>query len=170
MTPADNADASVPTPVFRRQATSADRQRVRAMVASTGFFTPEEVALAVELVDERLAKGPASGYEFVFAEIDGRTVGYACYGRIPATQASFDLYWIAVAASMQGTGIGGRLMREVERLVREEGATMLYIDTSGKAQYAPTRAFYEKSGFDQAAVLPDFFAPGDAKVIYVKAV
>ena len=36
---------------------------------------PPKSTVAVELVDERLAKGEASGYYFVFAEVEGRTVG-----------------------------------------------------------------------------------------------
>jgi hypothetical protein len=44
----------------------------------------------------------------------------------------------------------------------------MYVDTSGRAQYAPTRAFYEHMGYERAAVLEDFYAPGDAKVIYSK--
>jgi hypothetical protein len=45
----------------------------------------------------------------------------------------------------------------------------MYLDTSGRAQYAPTRAFYEHKGYGVAARLEDFFAPGDDKVIYVRA-
>ena len=60
-----------------------DLATVRAIVESTGFFYPAEVDVAVELVEERLRKGEASGYFFAFAEIDGRTVGYSCYGRSP---------------------------------------------------------------------------------------
>ena len=44
----------------------------------------------------------------------------------------------------------------------------MYLDTSGRAQYAPTRAFYERKGYRVAARLEDFFAPGDDKVIYVR--
>ncbi|MBN2294174.1 MAG: hypothetical protein JXM70_17235, partial [Pirellulales bacterium] len=53
--------------VFRTEAVPQDRRRVREIAASTGFFSPEEIEIAVELIDERLSKGPASGYEFVFA-------------------------------------------------------------------------------------------------------
>ena len=46
--------------------------------------------------DERLEKGAASGYEFVIAEDDSSMVGYACFGEIPCTVGSYDLYWIVV--------------------------------------------------------------------------
>ncbi len=149
----------------------SDSEAVRKLVAETGFFSPEEVLVAVELVDETLTRGKASGYEFLFAddpETPHRLLGYTCYGQIPATQSSFDLYWIAVSPESQGQGLGAKLMRESERLARSQGATQMYADTSGRDQYRPTRAFYESMGYQQASVLKGFFAPGDDKVIYAR--
>ena len=112
----------------------------------------------------------ASGYHFVFAESYDAVAGYACYGPIACTVGSFDLYWIAVDPRFQRHGIGRQLMAAVESRVADAGGQRIYIDTSGKPQYAPTRAFYERSGFHCDARLADFYAPGDDKLIYVKAV
>lgn len=150
----------------------ADAKAVRALVAQTGFFSDEELLVAVELVDDALAQGRASGYEFVFADAStgpGALVGYTCFGPIPATESSFDLYWIAVAPAQQGNGLGRELLQESERLARLQGARQMYVDTAGREKYASTRAFYERMGYRKAAVLDDFYAPGDAKVIYVKS-
>ena len=155
---------------FRYEVTPADREVVRRIVESTGFFNPAEVGIAVELVDERLAKGPASGYHFVFAERDGHVGGYTCYGHIAGTAASYDLFWIAVEASSHRGGLGRRLLAESERLIREAGGQRIYIETSNRGQYAPTRAFYERCGYQLAAMLKDFYGPGDDKAIFVKAV
>lgn len=145
---------------------------MRELVAATGFFSAEEQDVAVELVEETLRRGKASGYEFAFADrpgSPGRINGYACFGRIPATLSSYDLYWVAVAPDCQREGLGARLVREAERAAREQGATQMFVDTAGREQYAPTRAFYERVGYRKVAVLDDFYAPGDAKVIYAKA-
>lgn len=155
---------------FRYDVVPEDRECVRSIVESTGFFNSEEIEIAVELVDERLAKGAASGYEFVFADADAETVGYACFGRVPLTESSFDLYWIAVRAGQRRGGVGHALLDDVERLVAKLGGGRVYADTSGRDQYAPTRAFYTGMGYAQAASMPDFFAPGDAKVVFVKPV
>lgn len=153
---------------YRYDVLPADRCAVRQIVGSVGFFTAAEVAVAVELVDERLAKGAVSGYHFVFAETEGQLQGYTCYGPIPATVASYDLYWIAVAPPSQGRGMGRALLAETERLVRQSGGRRIYAETSGRELYVPTRAFYERNGYQRAAVLADFYAPEDDKVIYVK--
>jgi GNAT superfamily N-acetyltransferase len=153
---------------FRTAIAPGDVAAVQKLVKATGYFSPAEQDIATELVAERLARGPASGYEFLLADGDGRLDGYACYGQIPCTVASFDLYWIAVHPEVQGTGLGRRLLRESERRVRDLDGVAVYAETSGRAQYASTRAFYEKCGYDVAAVLTDFYAPGDDKVVFVK--
>ena len=135
---------------------------------ATGFFSEEEIAIAAELATERLEKGAASGYEFLFADDGDRLVGYSCYGLIPCSTVSWDLYWIAVHPDQQGSGLGRRLLRETEARVREAGGLALYAETSGKAQYVSTRAFYEKSGYETAGVFEDFYAVGDAKYTYCR--
>ena len=112
-------------------------EAVRALVAATGFFSDEEVAIAAELVQERLEQGAASGYEFVLADRDGRLEGYSCYGLIPCSTVSWDLYWIAVAPSTQGAGLGRRILALTEQRIAEAGGLACYAETSGKAQYAP---------------------------------
>jgi ribosomal protein S18 acetylase RimI-like enzyme len=156
---------------WRTTVNQSDAPAVQALVEQTGFFSREEQEVARELVDEFLARGLASGYEFVFADMPGKPkklLGYTCYGLIPATKSSYDLYWIAVAPSQQGKGLGGQLLRETERLAVASGATQMFAETSGRPQYAPTRAFYERMGYQLSALLKDFYAPGDDKVIYAR--
>jgi GNAT superfamily N-acetyltransferase len=157
-------------PTFRFKVYDADRDAVRSIVDGTGFFRPDEVDVAVELVDEHLHRGVASGYHFVFAEIEGRVVGYACYGPIACTVASYDLYWIAVDTANQRSGMGGSLMHAVEAKITASGGQRIYIDTSGQPKYSPTRSFYERHGFRCEARLVDFYAPGDDRIIYSKCV
>ncbi len=154
---------------FRHELRADDREVVRAIVASTGFFHAPEVEVAVELVDERLAKGPASGYHFVFAEEDGVPLGYACYGPIACTAASYDLFWIAVEQSKRGQGLGRVLLEQAEKQIRAMGGHRVYIETSNRDLYLPTRRFYERCDYALEAVLQDFYGPGDGKAIFVKA-
>lgn len=154
---------------WRHDLQAEDPERIRRLVTITGFFNPAEIDVAEELVRERLAKGAAGGYHFVMAEHYGRLVGYACYGPIAGSANSFDLYWIAVHPDFQRRGLGRRLIRESERLIHRAGGRRIYVDTSQRAEYASTRIFYENSGYRLEALLPDFYAPGDGKAIYCKA-
>jgi acetoin utilization deacetylase AcuC-like enzyme/GNAT superfamily N-acetyltransferase len=153
---------------WRSAVMADDVGRVRSLVVSTGFFSAAEVEIAGELVTERLAKGVRSGYHFILAERGSGLVAYACYGPIDGTQTSFDLYWIAVAPEEQRKGLGVQVFNRAEAAMRKAGARHIYADTSSSDRYAPTRGFYQRMGFCEEARLPDFYGPGDGKVIYVK--
>jgi len=155
---------------IRNSVERADVERIRSVTESTGFFYPEEVDTAVELIEDRLDKGPQCGYHFLFAEEDGQTVGYTSYGPIACTRTSFDLYWIVVAGSYRGKGLGKQILDASEKAIRGLGGNRVYIETSMRELYEPTRGFYLARGYSPVAVLDDFYAPGDAKVIYLKVI
>jgi GNAT superfamily N-acetyltransferase len=153
---------------FRTTVTEKDLAAVRQIAESTGFFYPEEVDIAVELVEDRLSKGPRCGYHFLFAEQDGRSVGYTSFGPVACTKESYDLYWIAVSGDYRGKGLGTQLLEQTEEAIASFGGTRVYIETSARPFYAPTRAFYIARGYSQIAELEDFYAPGDSKAMYLK--
>lgn len=153
---------------WRDQAEPGDPDAVTRIVHATDFFNDEEEAIARELAEERLARGPASGYELLFAERSGRAVAYTCYGRVGGTRESWDLYWIAVEPAEQGRGLGRVLLAQTEARVRAAGGGRIYVETSGRPSYASTRDFYVRMNYVLEATLADFYAPGDAKCIYVK--
>ena len=145
-----------------------DRTPLEAILRDTGFFNPQELEVALELVDDRLALGEKSHYRFLILEGDDEVLGYACWGPIPGTIASADLYWIAIHPGRQGQGLGRALLDAAETWIAREGRTRVYLETSTRAQYVPTRAFYLRCGYEIAAELPDFYAPGDGKAIFLK--
>ena len=153
---------------FRATPRPDDLDAVRSLVAATGFFSPEEISVAAELVEERLARGAASGYEFRFADAAGALAGYSCFGLIPLTRASYDLYWVVVAPAAQRGGLGRRLLAATEAAVLRLGGERLYAETSSRPLYDPTRAFYRGCGYREAACFEDFYALGDGKVVFEK--
>ena len=155
---------------YRSQPRPSDLPALRRLVAATRVFYPEERTIALELLQERLRLGPKSGYSFFFAERGGELVGYCAWGAVPLTKQSFDLYWIAVAPSCQGQGVGQELMALAERAVGRSGGGGLYIETSSRDVYDRTRRFYRAAGYRQVARLPDFYAPDDHKVMFCKLI
>ena len=152
------------------------------MVRATRVFAEDEVAVAMELFDETIRDAaigdgrpnrhdprPAEpDYEFVGAFEGDDLVGYACYGATPSTDNTYDLYWIVVHPDSQGSGAGSLLMSEVEDRLRARRARLLVVETSSRADYEPTRRFYEKRGYGRSAQVRDFYAPGDHRVILTK--
>jgi len=153
---------------LRYEVHPSDPEAIRRLTESTGFFYPYEVDVAEELVLDRLSKGNESEYSFVFAEQDGRVVGYTCFGPIACTASSFDFYWIAVDPDQQGKGLGQLLLSETERLIKKAKGVRVYVETSQRPLYDSTRTFYERNGYVAESVLKDFYGPGDGKVTYSK--
>jgi len=150
-----------------------DRERVAELLVSTEVFSPDEIEIALQLFDVTLAGERDAGaddahvpdYEFTGAFEDERLLGYACTGPTPATEGTFDLYWLAVDPAVQGQGIGKTLVHEVERGLRDRGARMLLVETSSRPDYSNTRAFYARCGYTEAARIKDFYAPADDRIM-----
>jgi GNAT superfamily N-acetyltransferase len=153
---------------FRYELRQDDPERIRYLTQATGFFTDEEIQVAEELVQERLSKGISSGYHFVMVDRDDRLIGYTCYGPIACTLFSYDIYWIAVQPELQRGGLGRGIIAETERLILESGGARIYMETSQRPQYNGTRGFYQSMGYRLESVVPDFYAPGDGKIIFCK--
>lgn len=149
-----------------RKATEADRGGLLALVAAQDNFTILEREVAEEVIDDGLTG--KDDYRIVVGVAgDGAVLGFICYGPIPLTECSFDLYWIATLPGHGRRGLGGRLLTAMEEELHRSKA-VVYIDTSSTPGYDKARAFYEKHGYLVAAILKDFYHPGDDRVIYRK--
>lgn len=156
------------TCTYRQQIQPSDTEAIAGIVESSGFFSDEEIEIAIQLAEEKMDQKEASSYRFLFAEDDHRVLGYTCYGLIPATSFSYDIYWIVVANDLQGQGLGKLLMAETEKLIGSSGGRQIYAETSSRDQYNPTHKFYESCGYRQEAFLKNFYSEGDGKIIYAK--
>lgn len=146
----------------------SDIEEIRELAREAGVFNEIEIDMAACLADERLSSRDES-YCFVIARNDnGNVIGYSCFGEIPLTDSRYDLYWIIVSPKMQGSGISSKLMEETEKAVAKIGGKHIYAETSGTDAYIAARKFYLKNGYEQAAVLKEFYRAGDDKYIFYK--
>jgi len=144
----------------------AQRAPLERLTRAAGVFQPEEVAVALELLDESLAGD--DDYRFLGSYAGDELTGYACWGPTPGTRGTYDLYWIVVEPAWQGKGVGTQLLAAVERQLLADGCRLIVVETSSRAEYLATRGFYERRGYRPAARLPGYYAPGDDLVIYLK--
>lgn len=157
--------------IFRRELKDSDSGYIGKILESTGFFYDYEIEIALELVEENLKKGEEkSGYIFIIAEYDEVPVGFACFGKTPCTADSFDLYWIAVLQNQKGQGIGKALLNLVEGEIAKMGGKNIWVETSSRPLYEPTRMFYINTGYKMVSELPDFYGKDDHKNIFLKKV
>jgi len=149
---------------------AGDRPAIASILAAVGVFRPEEIAIGLELVDETVNPGPSTDYRWVVAERLGALVGFACFGPVPLTDATYDLYWLAVAPAEQGRGVASRLEAAAAEAAAAaaSGGRWLLAETSSMDGYAAARTFYEKFGYVQVGRIEDFYRVGDHKITYGK--
>jgi len=147
-----------------------DRPAIDAILRSSGAFREEEIVVGLELVDETLNPRPDTDYCWMIAETEGRVVGFACFGPVPMTIGTYDLYWIAVASEARGAGVATLLDRTVEDEVRHRGGRWVLAETSSTEPYAAARRFYSKSGYALVERIPDFYRVGDDRLTFGKRV
>ena len=150
---------------------ASDRPGVEAVIRAVGNFNPAEIDCALELVDIYLGNPNQQDYWISVApDEDGIVRGYACWGPVPLTRGTFDLYWIATHPAVQGKGFGRALMTHVESWVREHDARLLVLETSAKPSYDGTVRFYRLQGYEEISRIQDFYDVGDDKLTFVKSI
>lgn len=151
-----------------RPVTPADTDTLILLTSETGFFKPLELETLREVLDDYHHEDHDHGHQAIAWEEGGRLLGYAYYAPAPMTDRTWYLYWIAVARDAQGRGLGGTLLANVERGIREQNGRLLLIETSTTPHYEPTRRFYLKLGYEVAARIADYYADGDGMAVFGK--
>jgi aminoglycoside 6'-N-acetyltransferase I len=151
-----------------RRLKQADRPSLETILRKTKNFHDEEVGVALELIDITLLNEEQSDYHiFVYEEAE-KIFGYHCTGKRPLTDGVYDLYWIVVDPEISGKGIGKKLVQHAENFVRERNGRWLLAETSSKELYLATQQFYFKNEFSIIAEINDFYAVGDALLVFGK--
>lgn len=147
----------------------SDGDQIYDITARTGMFNAEELQCVADIWQQHLQLGQeASGYTFYVDKDWDRVNGYVCVGPRGLTDRVYDLYWIVVDPQAQRHGVGRRLLEQAEQVTREKDGRIMVIETSGKENYAGTRAFYLSCGYLHEATLRDLYADGDDLCIFTK--
>jgi len=139
-----------------------------ALLRRIDNFTAEEVEVALELIDEAIAR-PESGYRCLVAlglgGEDETLLGYTCFGQTPMTESTYDLYWIVVDAAHRDKGIGHHLLQALYETLTHLGARLIRVETSSMESYRGSLRFYEKEGFTTVGRIPSFYKEGDDLIV-----
>jgi D-alanine-D-alanine ligase len=155
-------------PIALRGLRSTDRPAIQKILEQCVNFRPEELQIALELIDEGISDPTSTDYHFIVAASGDRVVGYSCFGRVPATDAAWDLYWIASDPAERGKGVGHRLHGATEAYIRSKGGRLILAETSSLPNYAQARSFYLRQGYQLCDQISDFYRPGDDRITFGK--
>lgn len=148
-----------------------ERARLLDVAVSTGLFRAEEAEGLLGVVLDGLAAGELpAGHGAVAVDGAGGAAGWAYYAPDPYAADVWNLWWIGVDPAAHGTGLGRILLEHAEAAAAAGGGRVLVIETSDQAPMARARAFYARAGYGERGRIPDFYADGEAKVIFSRRV
>jgi len=144
-----------------------DRPAIERILRQVKVFTEEEIETALQIVDFCLQNRGQHDY-LIKVAVDEKDspLGYICYGKTPLTDGVYHLYWIAVDPSHQAQGIGGTLLRFMEKMVKDMRGRMILVETSSSPKYQEARDFYSKHGYREVARIDDFYRVNEDLIIY----
>jgi ribosomal protein S18 acetylase RimI-like enzyme len=145
-----------------------DKMALLNILETIPEFSRADVLVAREVIDSYLEDFAGSGYNILVVEIDKNAAAYICYGPTPLTQGTWDIYWMATSPENQGQGIGSSLIVKAESQIIESGGRLIMIETSSRPDYEKTLRFHRYHGYEEICRIPDFYAPGDDKIILQK--
>ena len=151
------------TPPNITDTTAADIPALQSVLSTTGLFT---AAMLPDMLAPALS-GAASEI-WLSHHADGTAIGF-CYTRAEEmTEGVWNMLALAVHPDHQAKGTGAALVAAAEQRLRDTGARLLIVETSGAADFAATRRFYRRNGYEEEGRIRDFWAAGDDKVIFRK--
>lgn len=154
-----------------RRALPGDIERVGEIALATGLFDAETVVAIREMMSAHFAGELGEEHHWlVVTDARDAVVGGAYYAPENfAGEGVWNLYMIAVAPDQHSQGIGRSIMRYVENQLRDTNGRLLLVETSSADSFQRTRRFYTQCGYTEEARIRDYYGPGEAKVIFWKA-
>ena len=148
---------------------SADRKQLHELLNRIETFSPEEVVVALEVIDAALTPNNPD-YQVRCAMRDDKIVGYICYGPTPMTQGTYDLYWIASDPLVRGQGVGAALVSAMEGDLRRRKGRVIRVETSAMEAYGPTHGFYAAMQYKEESRFRDFYKAGEDLIVLAKRI
>ncbi|MGI8502383.1 MAG: GNAT family N-acetyltransferase [Hassallia sp.] len=152
-----------------RPTTPDDSAALIALTVAAEMFPANETEALEKVLADYFGGNIDEGHVWVTDEEDGEPCGVAYYAPDMMADRTWHLYMIAVRPDYQRRGRGAALLRHVENALRTSGQRLLLVETSGLPSYQHAQAFYTKCGYEKEARIRDFYAAGDDKVVFRKA-
>lgn len=99
------------------------------------MYTPESVHYQMTFLQ----------HTFLLLTEDGKAAGYASYGKLTEPENTHKLHKLYILHEVQGKKYGEKLIREVERLAKEEGSNTLLLNVN---IHNKAKGFYERLGYE----------------------
>ena len=147
-----------------RQPKSTDLSALIQILEDTELFPAE---LLGDLIEPFFSDVENTEKWLVLETDEAGVIGFSYTRPEALAEGVWNLLAIGFRKEQQGKGFGTKLIAEVEKSLKKE--RILLVETSGLDDFKATRDFYEKCGYTREAVIRNYWADGDDKVIFSKS-
>lgn len=146
-----------------RIATSRDSDAIALLAETTGLFPADMLA---DFIAPFLNGDP--GHIWFVHDLGAGPVGF-CYMTLEfLTEGTWNMKALGVHPDHQRTGAGRSIVATAETWMQNAGHRVMVIETSSDPAQSAARAFYPSTGYTLVGTIPEFWGPGDDKLIYSK--
>ena len=146
-----------------RKPTSSDLSDIKLILEDTDLFPPE---MLEDMIEPFLQGNEQQDRWLVCDTETNGVIGFSYTRAEELADSVWNLLAIGFRSQHQRSGFGTKLIENVERSL--SGERILIVETSSTDDFDKTRDFYRSRGYDQEAVIRDYWADGDDKIIFRK--
>lgn len=152
-----------------RSITPEDTAAVLDVAEASALFQPAELGLLAHMLEEHFNAEDSASDLWMIREHNEQAVGiiYAAPERM--TDGTWNIYMIAVRPEAQRHRHGSAMLRHMEQVLRDLGVRLVLVETSGSPAFDHVRSFYRNHGYEEEARIREFYAAGDDKIVFRKA-
>ncbi len=144
----------------------SDRDSVIALAEQLGMFDADGLAHIKETLANYFS---GNSKDLWYVADDNGLAGVLYCVPEPMTSGTWNILMLLVNPNRQGQGYGKTLMNYIEQTLVERGERLLIVETSSLDNFESARGFYSNCGYKEEARIRDFYAEGDDKIVFSKA-
>lgn len=147
-----------------REVIHSDLDSLKIVLDSCGLFPSEYLDV---MISDYFHNLDTNEIWFTYVENNSPiSIGYCIPEKL--TSGTYNLLAIGVSENHQRKGVAVEMMNFIEQKLKTIGARVLIVETSSDDGQIGARNLYQKLGYNQEAVIRDFWNEGEDKIVYWK--
>lgn len=147
-----------------REVIHSDLDSLKIVLDSCGLFPSEYLD---EMISDYFNNLDTNEIWFTYVENNSPiSIGYCIPEKL--TSGTYNLLAIGVSENHQRKGVAVEMMNFIAQKLKTIGARVLIVETSSDDAQIGARNLYQKLGYNQEAVIRDFWNEGEDKIVYWK--
>ena len=152
-------------PIEIRPIATEDLPALKAVIEASELFPSE---MLDEMMSDYFANDESKDI-WLTSTVADRPVAISYCAPEKMTEGTWNLYLIAVHPDNRGKGIGTAMVQHIEQMLSVRGERILLVETSGLEDFAKTRSFYQRCGYEEEARIREFYQAGEDKIVFRKS-